>query len=135
MHTDEAARGHDEPLTLDDLAVVRDSLNTEIARLRRAGGRAGPSPVPRWSDEVADVVDVSERIAESGYTTVLAENTSAILAECEAAIRRLDTGTYGTCEVCEGPVGRFRLLAFPRARLCLDCQRRREAAQPSGVSR
>src|SRR5262249_28554266 len=45
---------------------------------------------------------------------------SALLAEVDAALARMDDGTYGKCEVCHDPIESDRLLADPLARLCLD---------------
>lgn len=43
-----------------------------------------------------------------------------LLAEVDAALKRMDDGTYGLCEVCHDPVETERLIANPLARLCLD---------------
>ncbi|TNM50271.1 TraR/DksA family transcriptional regulator [Nocardioides albidus] len=43
------------------------------------------------------------------------------LAEVEAALVRLDTGTYGTCERCGLPIAEGRLEARPAARTCVGC--------------
>jgi DnaK suppressor protein len=43
------------------------------------------------------------------------------LAEIEAAMVRVDEGTYGTCEVCGRPIGQGRLDARPVARTCISC--------------
>jgi DnaK suppressor protein len=54
----------------------------------------------------------------------LAEGAQQTLSEIEAALRRIEDGTYGTCGVCGKPIGRERLRAIPWARLCIDDQRR-----------
>jgi hypothetical protein len=43
------------------------------------------------------------------------------LAEIDAALRRIDAGSYGTCFACGGPLGLQRIRAFPEARYCLGC--------------
>jgi DnaK suppressor protein len=43
------------------------------------------------------------------------------LAEVEAALGRLDDGSYGTCEVCGRAIPRARLEARPVARTHVDC--------------
>lgn len=43
------------------------------------------------------------------------------LAEIDAALRRLDDGTYGTCDRCGGEIGDRRLEARPVARTCIRC--------------
>lgn len=47
--------------------------------------------------------------------------------DVEAALDRLDHGSYGLCEVCEHPIAQSRLKALPYARLCTKCQRESEA--------
>jgi DnaK suppressor protein len=43
------------------------------------------------------------------------------VAEIDAAMNRLDTGTYGTCERCGAAIGEGRLEARPVARTCIEC--------------
>lgn len=47
-------------------------------------------------------------------------SAEADLADVEHALRRLDDGTYGRCEVCGGPVDDERLAAAPATRTCAD---------------
>jgi RNA polymerase-binding protein DksA len=43
------------------------------------------------------------------------------LAEVDAALERLERGTYGLCEVCGQPIAQARLEARPAARRCITC--------------
>jgi RNA polymerase-binding protein DksA len=43
------------------------------------------------------------------------------LAEIDAALERVEAGTYGACERCGQPIGEGRLEARPVARLCIAC--------------
>ncbi len=45
----------------------------------------------------------------------------ARLNDLDAALARVATGDYGTCEVCGGPIGAERLAALPATRRCIDC--------------
>jgi RNA polymerase-binding transcription factor DksA len=54
----------------------------------------------------------------------LAEGAQQTLEDVEAALGRIDDGTYGTCAVCGKPIGVERLRAIPWARFCIDDQRR-----------
>lgn len=42
------------------------------------------------------------------------------LADIDAALAKLDAGTYGICDHCGGPIGDARLEAMPAARFCID---------------
>jgi phosphoserine phosphatase RsbU/P len=43
-----------------------------------------------------------------------------LLDEVDAALERMDSGTYGICDVCHEPVEEERLIADPLVRYCLD---------------
>jgi RNA polymerase-binding protein DksA len=61
---------------------------------------------------------------ELGYT--LEENSEHVLADIDAALKRIEDGTYGTCTNCGKEIPEERLEARPWATLCIDCQRERE---------
>ena len=63
---------------------------------------------------------------ELDYT--LEDNSEAVLAAIEAALVRLDEGTYGKCQRCGQPISEERLEAIPYATLCIDCKRKEERA-------
>jgi sigma-B regulation protein RsbU (phosphoserine phosphatase) len=48
------------------------------------------------------------------------QDVQRLLAEVDAALGRLDAGTFGVCEMCHEPVETSRLLADPCCRICLD---------------
>jgi RNA polymerase-binding protein DksA len=61
---------------------------------------------------------------EIDYT--LEENSEHVLAEIEAALARIESGTYGVCRTCGQPISEERLEAIPYATQCIDCKRREE---------
>ena len=58
---------------------------------------------------------------ELDYT--LEGNAETVLAQIDAALARIDAGTYGVCERCGRTIPEERLEARPWATLCIDCQR------------
>lgn len=58
---------------------------------------------------------------ERAQVSALVQQVEGHLAEVDAALRRLDAGTYGTCERCGQPIGSERLEARPAARTCILC--------------
>ena len=49
------------------------------------------------------------------------ERRALQLREIDAALRRIDEGSYGDCERCDEAINPRRLDADPTARLCIDC--------------
>jgi DnaK suppressor protein len=60
---------------------------------------------------------------ERQHTAALLALAREQIAEIDAAIGRLDEGTYGICVRCGQPVGRDRLAARPAAATCVRCAR------------
>lgn len=76
--------------------------------------------------------DVGTETFEREKDLSILEQVEAELADVEHALRRLDDGTYGTCEVCGGAIPDERLEAMPATRLCLE--HRAEAERELRVS-
>jgi RNA polymerase-binding transcription factor DksA len=58
---------------------------------------------------------------ERSQVETLSRQLEQHLAEIDAAERRLDDGSYGTCERCGRPIPEARLEARPTARTCVGC--------------
>jgi len=53
---------------------------------------------------------------------VVASEAQARVAEIDAALGRMDAGTYGRCEACGKPIPEARLEVVPEATLCVNCK-------------
>lgn len=69
----------------------------------------------------SNFADTSQVTAERGEAEALAGKLRDALGEVEAAITRLEEGTYGSCERCGKPIAPARLEAKPAARRCIAC--------------
>jgi DnaK suppressor protein len=52
----------------------------------------------------------------------LSAQAHAAIEEIDAALAKIDVGTYGYCESCGNPIPKARLEALPHARLCVSCK-------------
>ena len=62
---------------------------------------------------------------ERSQIGALVRQVRAHVAEVDAALARVEAGTYGVCERCGAPIGSPRLAALPAARECIGCASRR----------
>jgi DnaK suppressor protein len=121
----------DVPLTdseREDLAAKlharRDELRAEIAKQlktqddpRLVGLRNRMEDTDDWA-----VADAMAAMDIASVSRVL-----AILADVEAALARLDEGSYGECIDCGAGIPYARLSAYPAAKRCVGCQEIAEA--------
>jgi RNA polymerase-binding transcription factor len=56
----------------------------------------------------------------------LEEDAGRLLGQVDAALRRIEAGTYGKCDACGREIDEARLEAVPYATLCIDDARKQE---------
>jgi len=103
----------------DLLDAERTRISSALANLHEAGRSVddeGGDPGGVGADSAAITFD---RELDEG----LGEGAAQTLAQVERALRRVEDGSYGTCERCGEPIGIERLRARPWATLCIDDQR------------
>ncbi len=125
-----AVKADEKPWTAAELAEVRGELDQDRERLRSELNLAEHElhDLMRDAGDGAgnDQADVGSTTFERDHEMSLANNAREMLAQTERALGRIDDGTYGVCESCGEPIGKMRLMAFPRATLCLSCKQREE---------
>ena len=109
-------RGMTDPIFQDP----RAALLAEQARLRVgiAEGIVAPGPMTYGSQAAA-----ASQVFEQLRDLTLRDRNEQQLAAVEAALARLDDGTYGTCARCGRAIAPERLDALPWAAHCIECQR------------
>jgi RNA polymerase-binding protein DksA len=123
-------RPDEKPWTAKELGEVRGQLEADRARFRVevSSVEQGIQDMLRAGGEGAgnDQADVGSTSLERDAEMSLANNTRDMLIQTERALERLDDRTYGVCESCGNPIGKRRLMVFPRATLCMTCKQREE---------
>ena len=123
-------RADEKPWTAKELAEVRGELEADRERLQAeiSAVERGLQDLLRDGGDGAgnDQADVGSTTLERDAEMSLANNTRDMLFQVQRALGRLEDGTYGVCESCGNPIGKLRLMAFPRATLCLSCKQREE---------
>ncbi|MCD9197560.1 TraR/DksA family transcriptional regulator [Aeromicrobium wangtongii] len=129
-NTELAVRPDETPWTAAETEEVRAELEQDLARLRVELDQSARELQSMLRDGVDgagnDQADVGSKGLERDAEMSLAANQRELLLQTEKALERLDKGTYGQCELCGEPIGKNRLMAFPRATLCMTCKQREE---------
>jgi RNA polymerase-binding protein DksA len=125
-----AVKADEKPWTAKELDEVRAELNAERERLRSELNLAEVElhDLMRDAGDGAgnDQADVGSTTFERDHEMSLANNARHMLTQTEHALERIENGSYGLCESCGEPIGKMRLMAFPRATLCMPCKQREE---------
>jgi len=113
-----------------DAEAVRRRLTEERDRLQfdiyqRTQGAEAVVPVDPLSDAggmASEEADNADAVNNAERNQAMLRNSQVLLDQVNAALARLDAGTYGICERCGKEINPRRLEALPYATLCVDCQ-------------
>jgi DnaK suppressor protein len=97
-----------------DIESLRSGENVSVTEQASTGDLSGNDQHP--AEQATETFD-RERHAS------LLETFENEMDEVQAALDRLEDGTYGRCEICERPIDDERLEAFPAARYCIEHER------------
>jgi len=73
-----------------------------------------------------NLADTATETLDREIDSTLEENSENVLAAIDAALQRIEEGTFGKCVNCGKDIGEERLAALPWATLCIDCRRLEE---------
>ena len=105
-------------------AELMDSYSNLEGEARQKGKEAGElSAVPYHP------ADLGSDAFEQTLSLALLENEMSAIREIDAALERMDKGTYGACEECASPIDKARLRALPQASLCRRCKSIEESSR------
>lgn len=68
------------------------------------------------------MADDGSNVTEAERLVTISEDFQNLLGQIDAALQRMEEGTYGTCLRCGKPIGEERLEAFPYVAYCIECQ-------------
>lgn len=72
------------------------------------------------------MADVGTDNYERDLMIELIQSGEESLRNIDAALEKIEEGTFGICELCGKKINKDRLKAVPYAKLCIDCQREEE---------
>ncbi|HET8527990.1 MAG TPA: TraR/DksA C4-type zinc finger protein [Gaiellaceae bacterium] len=122
------------------MTIDTDRFRTQLVEERERVKRAldhlhgeHPGSLEDETDELATASgnhmgDVASATLDREIDYSLGGNSEQLLGEIDAALKRIDDGTYGTCVKCGREIQVERLEARPWASLCIDDARDAERA-------
>jgi DnaK suppressor protein len=113
------------------LLELQDRLGGDISHLtEEALNTQGDETQGNLSHTPLHMADLGTDNYERENTLNLLANEEQMLKEIAAALERIDSGKFGECEECHGPVARPRLKELPYTRYCVECARKLDKQKP-----
>jgi len=111
-------------MTKTEMNRFRAALTTRVAELERVSRNRDGITIERSADQLDEIQAASQR----ALAVCNLDREFNLLRDARAALRRIQEGTFGTCQECDEDIHPKRLAAVPWATLCIRCQ---EAADGS----
>jgi len=73
-----------------------------------------------------DPTDRASLESDRNFELRMRDRERRLIAKMQEAIKRIDDGEFGVCDVCGGPISEKRLVARPVTTLCIDCKTKQE---------
>jgi RNA polymerase-binding protein DksA len=108
------------------LMQERMKFASEIKAIVREASKNPREASGDLSAYTVHLADMSADTYERELSMGLASSEQEVLYQIDEALKRMDEGTYGTCQQCGKPISLSRLKAVPYTSLCIGCQRAKE---------
>lgn len=100
----------------------REILQGQLQELIGHGSQAVHEMSGEPGDELPDPSDRATAEEERNWSLRLRDRDRKLAAKIEAALARLEDGTFGLCTRCGRPISAERLRARPVTDLCIQCK-------------
>ncbi|HJX07241.1 MAG TPA: TraR/DksA C4-type zinc finger protein [Actinomycetota bacterium] len=119
-------------LTTDEIDELRTRLESERVELAAQLTTIEDQAFAATQSDMSGDVGVDDESADAGTATFerekelsIEQNVRDLIQKIDRALKRIDDGTYGICEVCGKPIEKARIKALPYVDLCIkDAQAR-----------
>ena len=110
------------------LMEKREAVAAALENLHKENARSLEDETGELVSGSADqhLADTATETVEREIGNTLEEHDERLLGAIDAALQRIEDGTYGKCVNCGAPIPEERLEAMPWATLCIDCKRKEE---------
>ena len=105
-------------MTKTEAGRFRAVLTARVSELERFTRHRDGIVVERSADQLEEI----QAAAQRALAVCNLDREFNQLRDARAALRRIEDGSFGTCQECEGDIHPKRLAAVPWATFCIRCQ-------------
>ena len=109
----------------EKLEYFRNLLTQRIEDLLNEAGKT-VSEMTDGKENFPDVTDRATLESERNFELRIRDRERKLIMKMQEAIKRIDEGTFGVCDVCGGSISEKRLTARSVTTLCINCKTKQE---------
>ncbi len=113
-------------LTSGKVEFFRHMLALKINDLLGEAGKTVSEMTSSAKENYPDPNDRASLESDRNFELRIRDRERKLILKMQEAIKRMDDGVFGICEVCNGPISEKRLMARPVTTLCINCKMKQE---------
>jgi DnaK suppressor protein len=115
-----------KPLTKKELKRFQELLEEKRRDILERARKTLSEDMTLDTDDLADEMDLASSEYLQSFEFRLRGREKSLLTKLDLALRKIEDGRFGICEVCEEQIGKKRLEARPETSLCIRCKEDQE---------
>jgi DnaK suppressor protein len=112
-------------LKQEKMGTYKLLLTQKINELLSEAGKT-VSEMTNGKENYPDPNDRASLESDRNFELRIRDRERKLIMKMQEAIKRIDDGVFGICEICGGPISEKRLIARPVTTLCIDCKTKQE---------
>lgn len=113
-------------LTKEKAEFFRHMLTQKIDELLGEAEKTVSEMTYGVTENYPDPNDRASLESDRNFELRIRDRERKLILKMQEAIKRMDDGVFGICEVCMGPISEKRLMARPVTTLCIECKMKQE---------
>ncbi len=109
----------------EKMETYKALLTQKINELLSEAGKT-VSEMTNGKENYPDPNDRASLEADRNFELRIRDRERKLIMKMQEAIKRIEDGVFGICDVCGGPISEKRLMARPVTTLCIDCKTKQE---------
>jgi DnaK suppressor protein len=109
----------------EKMETYKALLTQKINELLSEAGKT-VSEMTNGKENYPDPNDRASLEADRNFELRIRDRERKLIMKMQEAIKRIEDGVFGICEVCGGQISEKRLIARPVTTLCIDCKTKQE---------
>lgn len=112
-------------LKQEKMETYKALLTQKINELLSEAGKT-VTEMTNGKENYPDPNDRASLESDRNFELRIRDRERKLIMKMQEAIKRIDDGVFGICEVCGGQISEKRLIARPVTTLCIDCKTKQE---------
>jgi len=121
-----AAAASSKALTKKELKKFQELLDEKRKDILERARQMLSEGMVLDANDLPDEMDLASSEYIQSFEFRLRGREKSLLSKLDLALKKIDEGTFGVCEICEEPIGKKRLEARPETSLCIKCKEDQE---------